>query len=88
MPGPPGYDLHQCRDASLQVAKPEHTIETDIAAPFQQRDELRSQLASATTTIAELEATPVSEARLTVSASSRSSWRNASSLLGPTELLP
>ncbi len=29
MPGSPGYDLHQARDASLQVAKPEQTIETD-----------------------------------------------------------
>jgi len=29
MPGSPGYGLHQARDASLQVAKPEHTIKTD-----------------------------------------------------------
>ncbi len=29
MPGSPDDDLHQARDASLQVAKPEHTIETD-----------------------------------------------------------
>src|SRR5215472_18832373 len=30
MPGSPGYGLHQGRDASLQVAKPEHTIETRL----------------------------------------------------------
>ena len=29
MPGSPGYGPHQARDASLQVAKREHTIETD-----------------------------------------------------------
>jgi hypothetical protein len=34
MPGSPGYDLHQARDASLQVAKPEHTIETDAPCRF------------------------------------------------------
>jgi len=29
MPGSPGYDLHQARDASLQAAKPERAIEPD-----------------------------------------------------------
>ena len=30
MPGSPGYCRHQARDASLRVAKPEHTIETPL----------------------------------------------------------
>ena len=30
MPGPPGYGLHQARDASLQAAEPEHARVTSV----------------------------------------------------------
>jgi len=42
MPGSPGYDLHQARDASLQIAKPEHKIETGAPELPNRRGERRA----------------------------------------------
>jgi hypothetical protein len=39
MPGPPGYGLHQPREASPQAAKPEHAIEKDAASARSVLDE-------------------------------------------------